>query len=108
MAAPLACSSAMLSPPWFLFRVRARSVAEPRFSFMSLVLVDHPRPEVAVLTMNRPDRLNAMSMELVNELYDALVGVGDDNACRVVVLTGAGRAFSSGLDLKDYGVVPNI
>jgi len=58
--------------------------------------------------MNRPDRLNAMSIELVNELYDALVAVGDNNACRAIVLTGAGRAFSSGLDLKDYGVVPNI
>jgi enoyl-CoA hydratase len=58
--------------------------------------------------MNRPDRLNAMSIELVNDLYDALVAAGEDNACRVIVLTGAGRAFSSGLDLKDYGVVPNI
>ena len=75
---------------------------------MSLVLVDHPRPDVAVLTLNRPDRLNAMSIELVIELYDALVAAGDDNTCRAVVLTGAGRAFSSGLDLKDYGVVPNI
>jgi enoyl-CoA hydratase len=75
---------------------------------MSLVLVDHPRPEVAVVTMNRPERLNAMSIELVGELYDALSAAGDDNTCRVIVLTGAGRAFSSGLDLKDYGVVPNI
>ena len=58
--------------------------------------------------MNRPDRLNAMSIELVTELYDALVAAGDDNGCRAIVLTGAGRAFSSGLDLKDYGVVPNI
>jgi enoyl-CoA hydratase len=86
------------------------SVAQqsPKFSVMSLVLVDHPRPEVAVLTMNRPERLNAMSIELVNELYDALAAAGEDNACRVVVLIGAGRAFSSGLDLKDYGVVPNV
>jgi enoyl-CoA hydratase len=75
---------------------------------MSLVLVEHPQPEVAVVTMNRPDRLNAMSIELVNELYDVLSAVGDDNRCRAIVLTGAGRAFSSGLDLKDYGVVPNI
>src|SRR6267378_1451503 len=103
MAAPRTCSSAMLSPSM----VRARSVREPRFSVMSLVLVDHPRPEVAVLTMNRPERLNAMSIELVNELYDALSAAGDDNVCRAIVLTGAGRAFSSGLDLKDYGVVPN-
>ena len=58
--------------------------------------------------MNRPDRLNAMSIDLVIELYDALDAAGEDNACRVIVLTGAGRAFSSGLDLKDYGVIPNI
>ena len=75
---------------------------------MSLVLVDRPRPHVTVVTLNRPDRLNAMSIELMSELHDVLGAVGDDNDCRVVVLTGAGRSFCSGLDLKDYGVVPNI
>ncbi len=59
-----------------------RRPAVSNFSVMSLVLVDHPRPEVAVLTMNRPDRLNAMSIELVDELYDALSAAGDDNTCR--------------------------
>src|SRR4051795_6182611 len=73
-----------------------------------LVLVSTPQDHVAVVTMNRPERLNAMSIELVIELYEAREAVGADNACRVVVLTGAGRAFSSGLDLKDYGVIPNI
>ncbi len=61
-----------------------------------------------MVTLNRPDRLNAMSIELVVELYDAMEKVGADNSVRVIVLTGAGRAFCSGLDLKDYGVVPNI
>ena len=75
---------------------------------MSLVLVDHPRPHVTLVTLNRPDRLNAMSIELMGELHDALGHIAHDNDCRVVVLTGAGRAFCSGLDLKDYGVVPNI
>jgi enoyl-CoA hydratase len=75
---------------------------------MSLVLVDRPRPDVAVVTLNRPDRLNALSIDLAIELADVLGAVGDDNAVRVIVLTGAGRAFCSGLDLKDYGVVPNI
>ncbi len=75
---------------------------------MSLVLVDRPRPDIAVLTLNRPDRLNALSIDLAIELAGALGEVGADNAVRVVVLTGAGRAFCSGLDLKDYGVVPNI
>src|SRR6476660_2478051 len=73
-----------------------------------LVLVDRPEAHVALLTLNRPDRLNAMSIDLVVELYDTLEAVGDDNTVRVIVLTGAGRAFCSGLDLKDYGVVPGI
>jgi enoyl-CoA hydratase len=75
---------------------------------MSLVLVDHPQPHTAVVTLNRPDRLNAMSIDLVVELYDALDAVAAENDTWVIVLTGAGRAFCSGLDLKDYGVVPNI
>ncbi len=72
------------------------------------VLVEHPRPHVAVVTLRRPDRLNAMSIELVGELQAALEDLAEDNETWVVVLTGAGRAFSSGLDLKDTGVVPNI
>jgi enoyl-CoA hydratase len=72
------------------------------------VLVDRPRPHVATVTMHRPDRLNAMSIELVGELHAALEGLAEDNDTWVVVLTGAGRSFSSGLDLKDHGVVPNI
>jgi enoyl-CoA hydratase len=75
---------------------------------MSLVLVDHPRPHVTVITLNRPERLNAMSIELMTELFDVLGDVAADNDCFVVVLTGSGRSFCSGLDLKDYGVVPNI
>ena len=75
---------------------------------MSVVLVDHPSPQVTVVTLHRPDRLNAMSIELVVELHDVLTAVAADNACRVVILTGAGRAFCSGLDLKDHGVVPGI
>ncbi len=73
-----------------------------------LVLVDHPQPHTAVVTLNRPERLNAMSIELVIELEDRLQAVAADNDTWVVILTGAGRAFCSGLDLKDYGIIPNI
>src|SRR5436190_15947957 len=73
-----------------------------------LVLIDKPQPHTSVITLNRPDRLNAMSIELVIELFDALQTVGADNDTWVVVLTGAGRSFCSGLDLKDYGIIPNL
>jgi enoyl-CoA hydratase len=75
---------------------------------MSLVLVDKPQPHTAVVTLHRPERLNAMSIELVVELDEKLGAVAEDNHTWVVVLTGTGRAFCSGLDLKDYGVIPNI
>lgn len=68
---------------------------------MSPVLeVSHPRPEITVLTLNRPDKLNALSYELVEALHDALDRIAAHHTCRVVVLTGAGRGFCSGLDLR--------
>jgi len=72
------------------------------------VIVDQPRPHITVIRLNRPERLNAMSIGLCLELKHALERVTQDNQCWVVVLTGAGRAFCSGLDLKDPSVIPNI
>ena len=60
-----------------------------------------PRPEIAVVTLDRPEKLNALSPDLVEELHTALDTIAEDNACRVVVLTGAGRGFCAGLDLTD-------
>ena len=65
------------------------------------VRVDEPAPGVRVLTLDRPDRLNAMSGELIADLHRAIDDAGGDEECRVVVLTGAGRGFCAGLDLKD-------
>jgi enoyl-CoA hydratase len=75
---------------------------------METVQLDQPADHVTRITLHRPDRLNAMSIELVIDLWEALEAVAADNDCWVVILTGAGRAFSSGLDLKDYGIIPNI
>ncbi len=75
---------------------------------MSLVLTEKPRPHVTVVRLNRPHRLNAMSFELMSELYDTLRTVAADNAAWVVVLTGEGRGFCSGLDLEDPGMIPGI
>ncbi|EGD56502.1 enoyl-CoA hydratase/isomerase family protein [Gordonia neofelifaecis] len=61
---------------------------------------------VGVLTLNRPDRLNAVTASAVKELTARVRELGDDPNCRAVVLTGAGRAFCAGLDLRDgLGVV---
>jgi enoyl-CoA hydratase/carnithine racemase len=70
---------------------------------MTDVLVDRPRREVAVVTLNRPDSLNALTFSLVDELHGALDALDSDNSCRVVVLTGDGRGFCAGLDLKEIG-----
>ncbi|HMG45352.1 MAG TPA: enoyl-CoA hydratase-related protein [Acidimicrobiales bacterium] len=75
---------------------------------MEPVLLEHPRPHTAVVTLNRPERLNALSIDLALELDRTLTTVAAENDTWVVVLTGAGRGFCSGLDLKDYGVVPGI
>ena len=58
---------------------------------------------ITLLTLDRPERLNAMSRELVHDLHEALDAVDDDRECRVVILTGAGRGFCAGLDLKETG-----
>ena len=73
---------------------------------MGLIELERPRPEVALLTLNRPEKLNALSFDLVEELHSALDDVHADNACRVLVLTGAGRGFCSGLDLTSIGPSP--
>lgn len=73
---------------------------------MAFVTVERPVPHVSRVVLNRPERMNAMSFDTVAPLYDALAQVGADNDTWVVVLTGAGRGFCSGLDLEDHGVPP--
>jgi enoyl-CoA hydratase len=70
------------------------------------VVRTEPRPGVALLTLTRPERLNAMNHELVADVHAALDEVRADRDCRVVVLTGAGRGFCAGLDLKEGATVP--
>lgn len=70
---------------------------------MATVLTEDAGDGVRVLTLNRPDRLNAIVPELLDELVAALATADRDPAIRAVVLTGAGRAFCSGDDLKDFG-----
>jgi enoyl-CoA hydratase len=75
---------------------------------MPFVLIDKPRPSITQITLNRPQRMNAMAFEVMIPLREALENVARDNETRVVVLTGAGPGFCSGADLEDPGVMPHI
>ncbi len=67
----------------------------------TLLLADRPAPGVLLLTLNRPEKLNALSVELLGRLADALDAAAGARDTGVVVLTGAGRAFSAGADVGD-------
>jgi enoyl-CoA hydratase len=71
-----------------------------------VLLSETPREQVRLLTLNRPDNLNAMTAELCEALHRELDAVAADRTCRAVVLTGAGRGFCAGLDLRGYGAAP--
>jgi enoyl-CoA hydratase len=66
------------------------------------VLLIEDRDAVRILTLNRPDKLNALNHALAGALIDALYAADADKAVRAVVLTGAGRAFSAGADLSEF------
>jgi enoyl-CoA hydratase/carnithine racemase len=70
----------------------------------SELLIDRPVDGVAVLTLNRPDSLNAVTMALQQRLHETLVELEADPDVRCLVLTGAGeRAFSAGYDVHEMG-----
>ncbi|HTW15046.1 MAG TPA: enoyl-CoA hydratase [Nocardioides sp.] len=72
------------------------------------VLVDRPDPGVAVVTLNRPERMNAMAFDVMVPFRDTLVDLGHDNSLRAIVLTGAGRGFCSGADQESAGRPPHV
>ncbi len=71
-------------------------------STYATVLVD-VSDAVATVTLNRPDQRNALSSQLIAELSEAMHALADDDSVRAIVLTGAGTAFSAGLDLRELG-----
>ena len=60
---------------------------------------------ILTLTLNRPEALNSFTVEMANELIDVFNKASDDDAIRVIVVTGAGRAFCAGMDLSASGNV---
>ncbi|MCX4096721.1 enoyl-CoA hydratase/isomerase family protein [Nocardia sp. alder85J] len=72
------------------------------------LLTEQVRPGVVVVTLNRPDRYNAMTDTMFVELERLAWGLGTEDDCRVVVVTGAGKAFCSGYDLADADALPSL
>jgi enoyl-CoA hydratase len=70
------------------------------------VVIEPAGDGITKITLNRPERLNAMNYALVAGLHDALDTLAVDRSCRVIVLTGAGRGFCAGLDLAEGASPP--
>ncbi len=71
---------------------------------MHTISLDQPRETITRITLDRPDRLNAFTHGMIDEITSALRSAAEDRDCRVIIITGAGRAFSTGVDIKDSGV----
>lgn len=67
---------------------------------MPVVLVEKQTPQITLLTLNRPERRNALTIELMSELTSAIEGTAADPKQRILILRGAGKAFCTGLDLE--------
>src|SRR5690349_485289 len=78
-----------------------RTPGARRFRGMSDVLLRDITDGVAVLTLNRPDRLNAWTTELEHAYFGGLQDCAEDPDVRVIVVTGAGKGFCAGADMND-------
>jgi len=68
---------------------------------MSVILVEKKTPQISVVTLNRPERRNALTLELLTELCAAIKVASEQPQQRVLILRGAGASFCTGLDLKE-------
>jgi enoyl-CoA hydratase len=74
-----------------------------RLTVTETLSVQTPHTGVAMLQLNRPERLNAINDVMVGELNKTLAALGADSSVNAVVMTGAGRGFCSGIDMRDFG-----
>lgn len=82
--------------------VKAKSIKTAKYKQYKYIKVDpHYEEGIALVTLNRPEVLNALSLTLMEELGDALTSLDKDNSVKSVILTGSDRAFSVGADLKE-------
>src|SRR3954447_24215657 len=75
---------------------------------MSTVRRETIEDGVDLVPRDPPSSLNSMNNELIGELHDTLDAIGRDRECRVVIITGEGRGFCAGLDLRGFGEPPHV
>jgi enoyl-CoA hydratase len=83
--------------------LRIRVSKGARLTVNETLSVQTPHAGVVVLQLNRPERLNAINHVMVGELKETLAAVSADTSVHAVVITGAGRGFCSGIDMRDFG-----
>jgi methylglutaconyl-CoA hydratase len=71
---------------------------------MAVVLIEKQTPQITVLTLNRPERRNALTIEIMTDLATAVENAAADPAQRILILRGSGKAFCTGLDLQEAAV----
>jgi enoyl-CoA hydratase len=82
--------------------------AQLRYAMTPLILLDTPQPAIRRITLNRPDKRNALSNELRAALFEALEDIDRDPDLRVTILRGAGSCFSAGYDLSREGAKQSL
>jgi enoyl-CoA hydratase len=73
---------------------------------LTTIEASEPDDGIALVTLDRPDRLNAITSTMITELEQIVAAVDSDSALRAVIVTGAGRGFCAGLDLQSQGIAP--
>jgi enoyl-CoA hydratase/carnithine racemase len=76
-------------------------------SAFETIIYDKDERGIVRLTLNRPDVLNAVNLRMRDEFWDALHAFRDDPDARVLVIRGAGRSFSAGADISEFGTAPS-
>jgi len=84
-----------------------RNDSRTGLSVPETIELERPVDAVVVMRLNRPDRLNAINEVMVGELEQACADIAADRDIRAVVLTGAGRGFCAGIDVRDFGAAPD-
>lgn len=81
---------------------QSRLMSSGSYSHFTAISVSQPSPHVFSVELNRPEKMNAMSQVMWQEVGEVFRGLDKDAECRVVLLSGAGKMFSSGIDLGDF------